>query len=161
MSEQATQAIEPLVVRSAEGEARWWFEALAVIRATAADTGGLMTIVEVTEPPGHEAPLHVHHREDEAFFILEGSATIQVGDESFEVGPGDYAFGPREIPHRYSIGPDGCRMLFICTPGGFENLVRGMGVPAERRTLPPPSDAEPDWEHVAAVAEANGCELLA
>jgi mannose-6-phosphate isomerase-like protein (cupin superfamily) len=161
MTEPATQPLEPLVVRNDEGEARWWFESLAVIRATAADTGGLMTIVEVTEPPGHEAPLHVHHREHEAFYILEGSATIHVGDDSFEVGPGDYAFGPCDVPHRYSIGPDGCRMLFICTPGGFEKLVRDMSVPAERRTLPPPSDEEPDWEHVAAVAEANGCELLA
>jgi mannose-6-phosphate isomerase-like protein (cupin superfamily) len=161
MSEQRAEPLDPVVVRREEGEARWWFEGLAVIRATAADTGGLMTIVEMTEPPGHEAPLHVHHREDEAFFILEGSATIHVGDESFEVGPGDYAFGPRDVPHRYSIGPDGCRMLFICTPGGFENLVRGMSVPAKSRTLPPPSDEEPDWENVAAVAEANACELLA
>ncbi len=161
MKEPATQPLEALVVRSDEGEARWWFEGLAVIRATADDTGGLMSIVEMTEPPGHEAPLHVHRREDEAFYILEGSATIHVGDESFEVGPGDYAFGPRDIPHRYSIGPDGCRMLFICTPGGFENLVREMSVPAERRTLPPPSDEEPDWEHVAAIGKANGCELLA
>ena len=161
MSEQSTATPEPAVVRRDEGEARWWFESLAVIRASAADTGGSMTIVEVTEPPGHEAPLHVHHREDEAFYILEGSATIHVGDDSFDVGTGDYAFGPRDIAHRYSVGPDGCRMLFICTPGGFENLVRGMSVPAESRTLPPPSDEEPDWEHVAAVAEANGCELLA
>jgi len=161
MTEPTTQPLEPLVVRNDEGEARWWFSGLAVIRATAADTGGQMTIIEVTEPPGHEAPLHVHHREDEAFYILEGSATIQVGEESFEVGPGDYAFGPRDIPHRYSIGEEGCRMLFICTPAGFENLVRDMSVPADRRTLPPPPDEEPDWEHVAAVAEANGCELLA
>jgi len=159
MTEPATQ-LEALLVRNDEAEARWWFSSLAVIRATAADTGGLMTIVEVTEPPGHEAPLHVHHREDESFFILEGSATIHVGDEAFEVGPGDYAFGPRDVPHRYSIGDQGCRMLFICTPAGFENLVRGMSVPAESRTLPPPSDEEPDWEHVAAVAEANRCELL-
>ena len=62
----------PHAVRSDEGEARWWFGSLAVIKATAADTGGQFTIVEVTEPPGAEAPLHVHHREDEAFWILEG-----------------------------------------------------------------------------------------
>ncbi len=162
MTDQATQPLEPRVVREDEGEARWWFSGLAVIRATAADTGGLMTIVEMTEQPGEEAPLHVHHREDEAFYILDGSATIHVGDESFEVGPGDYVFAPRDIPHRYSIGDEGCRFLFICTPGGgFENVVRGMSVPAQRRTLPPPSDEEPDWGHVAAVAEANGCELLA
>jgi quercetin dioxygenase-like cupin family protein len=163
MTEHTTQATEPLVVRNDEGEARWWFAALAVIRATAADTGGQMTIVEVTEPPGAEAPLHVHRREDEAFYILEGSATIQVGDEKFDAGPGDYAFGPRDIPHRYTVGDEGCRMLFICTPGGFEKLVMEMSEPAGSRTLPPPPPPghEPDWERVAAVAEANGCELLA
>jgi mannose-6-phosphate isomerase-like protein (cupin superfamily) len=162
MTEQTTETLEPLLVRRDEGDARWWFGGLAVIRATGADTGGLMTIVEMTEPPGTEAPLHVHHREDEAFFILEGSATIQVGEESFDVGPGDYAFGPRDIPHRYTVGDEGCRMLFICTPGGnFEGVVMEMSEPAETRTLPPPSDEEPEWERIAAIAEAHGCELLA
>lgn len=148
-------------VASDEGEARWWFAALAVIKATAADTGGQMTIIEVTEPPGAEAPLHVHHREDEGFFILEGSVTLYVGDEVIEAKAGDYAMGPRDIPHRYTVGPDGCRMLFICLPGGFEDLVRELSVPAGSRTLPPASDGEPDFEHVAKVAQAHGAELLA
>jgi quercetin dioxygenase-like cupin family protein len=147
-------------VESDEGEARWWFAALAVIKATAADTGGQMTIIEVTEPPGSEAPLHVHHREDEAFWILEGNVTLQVGDMTIDAGAGDYAMGPRDIPHRYTAGPDGCRMLFICTPGGFEGLVRDMSVPAESRTLPPPSDEEPDFERIGTVARDYGCELL-
>jgi quercetin dioxygenase-like cupin family protein len=159
MSTQQTR--EAVVVTSTEGDARWWFAALAVIKATAADTAGQMTIVEMTEPPGAQAPLHVHHREDEAFWILEGSATLYVGDEVIEAGPGDYAFGPRDIPHRYDIGSDGCRMLFICTPGGFEDLVREMSVPAETRTLPPATLPPPDMELVAAVAVAHGCELLA
>lgn len=46
------------------------------------------------------------------------------------------------------------------TPGGFEDLIRDMSVPAQSRTLPPTSDQEPDWEEVAAVAQAHGCELL-
>jgi hypothetical protein len=54
---------DPLAVRSGDGEARWWLGALAVIKATAADTRGHLTIVEVTDPPGVEAPLHVHHKE--------------------------------------------------------------------------------------------------
>ena len=161
MTEQSTPTLEPLVVRKEEGDARWWFGGLAVIRATAADTGGQMTIIEMTEPPGTEAPLHVHHREDEGFFILEGSATIHVGDEAFEVGPGDYAFGPRDIPHRYTVGDEGCRMLFICTPGGnFENVVLAMSEPAGARTLPPPPEGAPDMDRIAAIAEAHGCELL-
>jgi quercetin dioxygenase-like cupin family protein len=159
-STEHAAALKPVSVPSEAGEARRWFDALAVIRATAADTGGQMTIVEMTEPPGAQAPLHVHYREDEAFWILEGSATIEVGDTTIEANAGDYAFGPRDIPHRYTVGPDGCRMLFICTPGGFENLVMAMSRPAESRTLPPPAEGPPDMEWVARIAAANGCELL-
>jgi quercetin dioxygenase-like cupin family protein len=160
MTQDTNQAQRPVAVRKGEGEARWWFAALAEIKATAADTNGQMTIVEVTEPPGVEAPLHVHHREDEAFWILEGSVTLYVGDTTIEASAGDYAWGPRDIPHRYTVGDDGCRMLFICVPGGFEDLVTEMSVPAESRTLPPPPEGPPDMEHVAAVAKAHGAELL-
>lgn len=153
--------LTPMATRKGEGEARWWFAALAEIKVTAEDTNGLLSIVEMTEPPGSEAPLHVHNREDEGFWILEGDVTIHVGDQVIEAEAGDFAFGPRGIPHSYKVGPDGCRMLFILTPGGFENLVRGMSVPAGSRTLPPPSDEQPDWEHIAVVAKANDCELLA
>jgi hypothetical protein len=51
-------------------------------------------------------------------------------------------------------------MLFITTPGGFEELVIAMSEPAESHTLPPPSEEEPDWERVAAIAKAHDCELL-
>jgi quercetin dioxygenase-like cupin family protein len=159
MTETGSAVAKVKAVTTGEGEARWWFGSLAVIKATSADTGGQMTIVEVTCPPGEEAPLHVHHREDEGFWILDGSVTLYVGDETIEAGPGDYALGPRDIPHRYTVGPAGCRMLFICVPGGFENLVKGMSVPAESRTLPPDL-GPPDLEMVARVAEENGCELL-
>jgi quercetin dioxygenase-like cupin family protein len=142
-------------------EARWWLGALAVIKTTAADTNGQLSIVEVTEAPGAEAPLHVHHREDEAFYVLEGDVTVYVGDEVSTLTAGGCAFGPRGIPHRFKVGPNGCRMLFICTPGGLEKLVREMSVPAESLTMPPPTDEEPDWDHVARTATANGCEMLA
>lgn len=154
------QALKPVTVGNDEGEARWWFNGLAVIKATAADTAGQMTIIEMTEPPGVEAPLHVHDREDEAFWLIEGDVTFEVGDRRIEAHAGDYVFGPRGIPHRYIVGDAGCRMLLITTPGGFEELVIAMSEPAESRTLPPPSEEEPDWERVAAIAKAHGCELL-
>jgi quercetin dioxygenase-like cupin family protein len=155
-----TQTLKPVAVAKGEGEARWWFNCLAVIKTTAADTGGQMTIIEITEPPGSQAPLHVHHREDEGFWVLEGDVTFEVGDTTIEARAGDYAFGPRDIPHRYTVGAAGCRMLFICTPGGFENLVIAMSEPAGSRTLPLPSEVQPDWARVAAIAKAHGAELL-
>jgi quercetin dioxygenase-like cupin family protein len=155
-------ALKPIAVRSDEGEARWWFGGLAVIKATAADTGGQMTIVEVTEPAGLEAPLHVHHRDDEGFWILEGDATFQVGDMTIEASAGDYVFGPRGIPHRYTVGDGGCRMLFILVPGGIEDVMRKTSEPARSHTLPPPSE-EPtpeEIEHVKALVARHGYELL-
>jgi mannose-6-phosphate isomerase-like protein (cupin superfamily) len=155
------QTTKPLAVANGSGEARWWLGQLAEIKATAADTGGLLSIVEVTNGPNYEAPLHVHHREDEAFWIIEGTVTLEVGGTTIEAAAGDYAFGPRGLPHKYKVGPQGCRMLFILTPGGFEDLVRAMSVPAETRSLPSRDGAPPDMERVRAIAATYGCELLA
>jgi quercetin dioxygenase-like cupin family protein len=156
-------ALEPLAIRKSEGEARWWFGALAEFKATAADTGGLLSIVEVTEHPGAEAPLHVHHRDDEAFWVLDGSLTFEVGDATIEASAGDYVFGPRGIPHRFIVGDHGCRMLFILVPGGIEDVIRATSEPAASRTLPPPPDAEPsqeELEQLKAIVKEHGYELL-
>jgi quercetin dioxygenase-like cupin family protein len=157
---QATEETEAFAVRAEEGEARWWLGALAVIRATAADTGGRVTVVDVTDPPGVEAPLHVHHREDEAFWILDGDVTFEVGGKTIEASAGDFVFGPRDIPHRYKVGDAGSRMLFILTPGGFEELVRATSDPAQSRTLPPPDHPLPDEDRMAAALAAAGCGLM-
>jgi quercetin dioxygenase-like cupin family protein len=162
MSDRSEQPLQPTAVRKGEGAARWFFGGLVVIKATAADTGGLMTIVEVTEPPGSEAPLHVHHRDHEGFWILEGDVTFEVGDETIEASAGDYVFGPRDIPHRFTVGDRGCRMLFILVPGGFEDLIMATSEPATSRTLPPPAEesSAEEMEGLKAVIEQHGYELL-
>ena len=159
----STEALKPVVVRSDEGDAYWWFGNLAVIKTTAHDSAGQLTIVEITAPPGLEVPLHVHHRDDEGFWILEGDVTFDVGDVTIEAHAGDYLFGPRNIPHRYTVGNDGCRMLFIMVPGGLEDLIRDTSDPAPSRTVPPPPDGRPDpaeIERVKAVVAEHGYELL-
>ena len=156
-----TPTLHPTLTRGGTGEARWFLGALTETLLTHEATGGALSILQVTDPPGAEAPLHVHHNDDETFVVLEGSVTFEVGGEAIPAGPGDVAFGPRAIPHRYTVGPAGCRMLFILTPGGrFDEMIREMSVPAETRTLPPPPDGPPDVAHIAAVARAHGCELL-
>jgi quercetin dioxygenase-like cupin family protein len=154
------QALDPVAVTKDEGEARWWFGSLAVIKARAAETGDQMAIVEITEPPGAEAPLHVHHREDEGFWVLEGNVTFEVGGIALEASAGDFAFGPRDVPHRYKVGDAGCRMLFLLTPGGFEGAIVEMSTPARTRTLPPASEQPPDMNGIQASVASYGCELL-
>lgn len=145
-----------------EGEARWWLGGLATIKATGEETAGRYTLVEVLEPEG-EAPLHVHHREDEGFWVLEGEVTFVVGEETIKAGPGSFVFGPKGVPHRYTIESGPARMLFLLSPAGFEGFIYATSEPAEERALPPqpegpPSDAE--MEQLAALARQYGSELL-
>src|SRR5688500_2067398 len=144
---------------TALGQPRWFFGMLAQVRASAADTAGQYTLVEITAPPGLEAPLHVHYTEDEGFYVLEGSVTIVVGDQTVALASGEHAFGPRDVPHRFTVGPEGARMIWMLTPGGFENLIEEVSVPAERPTVPPPSVLPP--ENVAELLRRHGNELLA
>jgi mannose-6-phosphate isomerase-like protein (cupin superfamily) len=143
---------------TARGEPRWFFGGLVQVKASAADTGGQYTLLDVRMPANAAAPLHVHHTEDEGFYVLEGSVTIYVGDQSVTLGPGQHAFGPREIPHRFDIGPDGAHMLWVLTPGGFEALVEEASVPAAAPTLPPPDVRPPD--NIDEIVRRHGNELL-
>ena len=147
-----------------EGEARWWLGvSLATIKATGRETGGRYTLVEVLEPEGEEAPLHVHHREDEAFWVLEGELTFEVGDQKIEASPGSFLFGPRDLPHRYTVESGPARLLFMLSPAGFEEFIYASSEPAKERTLPPPPVGQPDeaeMEQLGALARQYGCELL-
>jgi quercetin dioxygenase-like cupin family protein len=131
----------------------------AVIKADAAHTGGRYTLVELTAPPGYVSPLHVHHREDEAFWVLEGSTRFEVGDELVDAAPGTYLVAPRDTPHRWAAGPEGARLLFLFTPGGFEQLIAATGVPARALTVPPPG--LPVDARVDSVLRRYGTQLLA
>ncbi len=122
----STTAGQPFAVPARQGEAYWWFGQLGEIKATAEQTGGAYTLVEITVGPGYATPLHVHHTEDEAFLMVEGEATFEVGDQTVQAGPGDYLFGPRDIPHRWST-ETGARLFYLLSPGGFEALIREVG----------------------------------
>lgn len=142
-----------------QGDARWFFGNLAVIRATAEDTGGKYTLVDVTAPAGLESPLHVHHVEDEGFLVLEGSVMVEVDGERHDLSAGQFALGPIDVPHRYVVGPEGCRMLWVLTPSGFEDLVAAASIEAPTMT-PPPADLAPP-ANAAEIVASFGNELLA
>ena len=151
----ATQATRP---QSITGRQYWFFGMLAEIKASAADTNGQYTLVEITAPAGLQTPLHVHYREDEGFYVLEGSVTIEVGEATVELGAGQHALGPRDIPHRFTVGPDGARMIWVLAPSGFEDFVADVSVPAEAPTVPPASVLPP--ENAAEIVLRHGMELL-
>jgi quercetin dioxygenase-like cupin family protein len=152
------ETLEAQALGAREGEARWWFGQLAIIKATADDTAGGFTLVEIIVNAGYETPLHIHHREDEGFWMVDGSATFTVGDRTIEAGPGAYLFGPKDVPHKWKAGPDGARILYFFAPAGFEDLIREMSVPAAA-LVPPPPDVLPP-ANALEIAAKYGIELL-
>jgi quercetin dioxygenase-like cupin family protein len=161
MSSTTIQSEAPSV-RDDGGDARWWWGNLAILKLTGAQTHGGLTVVEVTMGPGRMAPPHVHHREEETFLVTQGQLTFQIGDQTIEAGPGDLVVGPRDIPHRFTAGPDGATVLFLLTPAGLEGLILEQSIPATDRRLPEPSDTPPpDLDRMREVALRYGCELLA
>lgn len=130
-----------------------------VIRSTGETTNGAFGLIEhLTIPPGWASPYHVHHLEDEAFYILEGEVAFVCDGKWLKAGPGAYVFGPREIPHGFKIaGAAPARMLILCAPSGFEHFILEMSEPATDPTLPP---SAPDLGKLMAVAAKYKIDIL-
>jgi quercetin dioxygenase-like cupin family protein len=106
-------------------------------------------------PPGFASPYHVHHREDESFYVLQGHVAFVCDGKWLTAAPGDFVFGPRNIPHGFRVtGTAPAQMLLLLTPGGFERFTKDLGEPAGT----PPSP--PDMARLVAVAASYGIDIL-
>lgn len=112
----------PFVVPSGEGRPTRVGQPSTQYKAVSEDTGGVYTFAE--HQLSLDFPPHIHHREDEGIYMLEGSMTAAVGDESFDLGPGDFAFLPKGVAHSLTNRSDPpARFVFVSAPGGFEHLM--------------------------------------
>jgi quercetin dioxygenase-like cupin family protein len=139
------------VISHGQGEARWFGDALAMIRI--AEPGGELTVVEFTESPGSGTPPGRSNKYNVYVLMLEGEATWKVDGDTYLLGPGDSLFIPRRSRLEPKVGEEGCRWIGITTPGGFEDLVRGLSEPAEALTLPPPPGIRPDLDPAPLLKE--------
>ncbi|MEZ5080517.1 MAG: cupin domain-containing protein [Thermoleophilia bacterium] len=95
--------------------------------ASGAATGGAICVHEIVQRAGEEPPLHIHRREDEVFYVLEGQMTFHVGDRTLEAPGGTLVFLPRGVPHGFRVHDDEARVLQICAPGGVDVFFAGWG----------------------------------
>jgi quercetin dioxygenase-like cupin family protein len=143
------------------GEGLWFLGSLLTVKIGRQESGGRVCVIEHHCPYGFGAPWHVHSREDEWFYVLEGEMTFYVGDEVVSAPAGSFVYGPRGLPHTFSIdSPDGARFLLVTEPADFEWFIRALAEPATSRSLPAPSDAPPDLERLTEVAAEYGIEIL-
>ena len=150
-----TQDRQPYLNTRQDGPFQF-FGAPTVMRSTGDTTDGQFCLLEhLAMPPGLASPYHVHHNEDEAFYVLEGTIAFLCRETWHVAGPGTWVYGPRNIPHGFRVmGSSPARMLLLCAPAGMERFVRELSVPVD--AVPSP----PDMALVVAAAAKYGIDIL-
>ena len=127
--------------------------ATSPIKASAADTDGRFCQLEFTDPCGNAPPVHIHHWEDETFYVLEGLVSVFIGDARIDALAGDFVFMPRDVPHTYLVRSERARALVTFAPAGVEQFFIEMGLPVSDPDRPP-APVVPDHDVVRARAGA-------
>lgn len=123
MQNEAKQAVQqaPIVVPPGGGDPLRIGVGQFIHKVKSGDTGGAFSVIEVVTPPQHEVALHVHEREDELVYVLEGTIEVTLGDQSMMATAGALALLPRGIPHGFrNVGKTPSRVLDTILPGGFD-----------------------------------------
>jgi quercetin dioxygenase-like cupin family protein len=130
----------------------WFMRNRVHIHISGLETEGAFALLEATGPAGDHTPLHVHHLDDEGFYVLNGQLTLWAGDDKHVLRPGDSVLAPRGVPHSLRVDSD-ARWLLTSTPAGFEAFVRSVGTPTPPVSLPAPDE-------LARIAAQHGIEIL-
>jgi len=139
----------------------WYSGWLLTFLATSEDTQGKFALMELAARKGNVPPPHIHHREDETFYVIEGEMTFFVGDRTIKATPGTMVFAPRDVAHSFTIDSDRVRILVQLTPAGGEGYFKECSVPASAMTLPPPAETPySEIQKMMALAPKYGLEFL-
>lgn len=129
--------------------------------ATGAETDGKYALWEALVPPGGGPPPHVHSREEEGFYVLEGEITFTIDGERIVAKAGTFANMPIGTPHSFkneSARP--ARMLISVAPAGLENMFFEVGVPLTEGTSAPLPPTKEEIERLLAAAPRYGVRIL-
>jgi mannose-6-phosphate isomerase-like protein (cupin superfamily) len=130
------------------------------VKVGAAETAGAYMVVECLLAPGFGPPPHIHHRDDEAFYILDGELSGFCGDQIWRGGPGTFVFMPRGLPHSFRVESNTpARILQFGNGSGFERFVTEAGEPAIGPDLPAPPGPEAIGRMLA-TAPKYGIEIV-
>jgi quercetin dioxygenase-like cupin family protein len=123
-----------------------------VVKLSGEETGGRWSIMEDITPAGLGPPVHMHTREDECFYVLEGEFEFLVAGQKIYPQTGSFVYAPRNVPHTFrNIGQQGGRMLVQVQPAGLEKFF------GEIDALPP---GPPDMAKILPLFEKYGLQFL-
>lgn len=148
-------------MRSGEGKALCGPGDMYAFLVTGEQTDGTVFAMEGFVPPGGGPPLHIHDREDETLYILEGQCEVEIGDERLLASPGDFIWMPRGIAHRFSnTGTEPMRLILTFTPAGIELFFEEVFEEVHDRTAPPPPTSPQLIDRLVTTAPRYGLEFL-
>jgi quercetin dioxygenase-like cupin family protein len=137
------------ILSAGQGRTVWVVGDHYTIKASGKDTSGAFTLIEVMVPPQSGPPPHVHRREDEAFYVLEGEFEVHIDNQRLTAGPGSWVTLPKGTLHHFkNIGPSRAKMLILATPAGLDQFFLEAGRVA--------TDASPE----SGIATSNDIEKL-
>ena len=148
-------------VPAGTGQAYWGPGDEVTFLVTGQETGGAVFMAEVSVPPAGGPPPHLHNREDESFYIREGTLAIRVGDRTVQASPGDFVYIPRGTVHCFkNIGSGHAKLLVTFTPAGMEKFFEQAFYPAGDRSVGPPPLTEELLQRMQAAAAKGGLEFI-
>lgn len=147
------------LVGPGKGDSVWSIGGRFTRKVGGSDSAGRLSILEAVVTRTAEPRRHIHHREDEAFYILEGQLSLYVGETELIAPAGALAFAPQGIPHTFTVDAEPSRILVITSPSGFEGFIFDLGEPATGDD-PPAGLSLPPREVILPVAERYGIEIV-
>lgn len=124
------------------------------------ESGGACTLIEGRTPPHGGPPPHIHHREDEAFYVIEGDMDFTCDGQSIRCGPGSFIHLPRGTLHFFrNAGHKTARMLIHCIPGGLDRYFEEVGQRLPHRNAPPVPVTDADIKKLVALAPKYGLDI--
>ena len=161
MTTTPTTPRDGYAVAADDGERIWIVADTMTLKATGESTSGRLVLLENLTAPGGGPPPHVHTREDEFFYVLDGAFEIRIGDQVHTLGAGGFAYAPRGTVHNFrNTAQTPSRILVGFTPGGMEGFFRESGRPATDDG-PAPSVDEDEIARTMAAAPRYGVEAVA
>ncbi|HYF27994.1 MAG TPA: quercetin 2,3-dioxygenase, partial [Baekduia sp.] len=128
-------------LRAGEGERLWIVGDTMTFKAIGDSTAGGLVLLENLTAPGGGPPPHVHTREDEFFYVLDGAFEVRIGERVHVLEPGGFAYVPRGTVHNFrNTAATQSRILVGFTPAGMEGFFRASGRPATDDGPAPPVD---------------------
>jgi quercetin dioxygenase-like cupin family protein len=140
------------------GDSVWLVGDRITVKLTSEDTGGVYSLAEEISPPQGGPPPHIHRREDEVLYVLEGEVEFLLGEDTITADSGSCVHVPRGALHTFkNVGTSPSRVLVFFSPGGFEKFFLEAGEPAPEGSSP--SEGEPDVGRIVEIGQKYGFEI--